>query len=73
MFKVLLHSLRPNSPALNRPLNVSLKNLFVFHLNSMNISEVSVLKLHQFSLNSKEKHKSFLMTHLMDDPSVRGK
>ena len=52
-----------------------IKKLF-FHLNSMKISEVVViyvyLKLHQVSLNSNEKQKSFSMTHLIDGPFVKG-
>ena len=38
-----------------------------FHLNSMKICEVAV---HQVSLKSNEKQKSFLTTHLTDGPSV---
>ena len=49
---------------MDHPLDVSLKNFFVFPLNSMKINEVvvnlSVVKLHQVSLNSNEKQKSFL-------------
>ena len=47
-------------------------------MNSIKIGEVvliyeCVLKLRQVSLNSNEKQKRFLMTHLMDGPSVKGR
>ena len=55
----------------------AIKKLFCFSLefneNWWNCSYLYVLKLHQVSLNSNEKQKSFLMTHLTDSPSVKGR
>ena len=57
-------------------LNVSLKKLFCFSFefneNWQSCSYICVLKLHQVSLNSDEKQKSFLMAHLTDVMSNKG-
>ena len=45
---------------------------FEFNENWCSCSYLCVLKLHQVSLNSNEKQKSFLMTHLKDGLSLKG-
>ena len=78
--KFFILYLSPKSPALRDgcPLNVSLKNFFVYHLNSMKIGKVvssylCVLKLHQVSLNLNENQKRYFITHLMDGLSIKGR
>ena len=46
---------------------------FEFNENWWSCSYLCVLKLHQVSLNSNETQKSFLMTHLMVESSVKGR
>ena len=58
-------------------LNVFLKTVcFSFEFNETwgSLSKHSwFLQLQQFSLNSNEEQKSFLVTHLTDSPSVKGR
>ena len=67
---------RLNSPALYRH-HVSLKNFFVFHSNSMKVSEVLVhidncnfINFHWIQMKNKTKN---LMTHLTDGLSIKDK
>ena len=51
---------------------VNIKTFFLFFIQiQWSCSYLYLLKLHQVSLNSNEKQKSFLMTHLMD--AVKGR
>ena len=46
---------------------------FEFNESWRSFSAQRKLHLHQFSLNSVQNQKSFLMTHLTDGPSVNGR